>query len=166
MITLHYLDANCLVKLLVIESGSKELRKHFFSDGVVCATTSFCFHEALSVLKTKWVSKNRPDNISKEQYLAGCEDLCAMVEDQSIQVDEISISNRRTFEESQQLVSKHGIDLSDALQLVTLKRGMFARLDAGSPILITEDVAIIEAARKENLRAARVNECEHVGARV
>lgn len=60
MILLRYLDANCLVKLVVSENGSNELRTHFFQDGIVCATTTFCFYEALGVLKTKLVNKKRP----------------------------------------------------------------------------------------------------------
>lgn len=158
MITLHYLDANCLVKLVVGESGSSELRNYFFGNGVVCATTTFCFHEALGVLKSKWINRKRPDCISEETYLAACEDLCALVEDQNIQLDEISIADRRTFHESEQLVQAHKIDLSDAFQLVTLKRGMFARLNAGNPVLISEDAGMVSAAHKENLQAAKIRD--------
>lgn len=161
MITLHYLDANCLVKLVVTESDSSALRNYFFGNGVVCATTTFCFHEALSVLKSKWINRNRPDSISEETYLAACQDLCASVEDQNIQLEEILIADRKTFDESERLVQAHKIDMSDALQLVTLKRGMFSRLDAGNPVLITEDKGILEAARKEKLRAGSIRDVVH-----
>ena len=107
MIMLRYLDANCLVKLVIVENGSSELRSHFFQNGVVCATTTFCFYEALGVLKAKWVNKKRPDNISDEQYLGGCEELCALVEDQNIQLENISFSDRETFRESERLASVH-----------------------------------------------------------
>jgi predicted nucleic acid-binding protein len=107
MIMLRYLDASCLVKLVIGENGSSELRTYFFQNGVVCATTTFCFYEALGVLKAKWVNKKRPDKISEEQYLAGCEELCSLVEDQNIQLEEISFYDRETFRESEQLASVH-----------------------------------------------------------
>lgn len=158
MIMLRYLDANCLVKLVIQENRSSELRTHFFQDGIVCATTTFCFYEALTVLKSKFVKKNRPDNISEEQYLAGCQELCALVEDQTVQLEEIRFSDRDTFRESEQLATAHKIDLSDAFQLVTLKRGMFARLDAGRPVLISEDTGILKAAQKEKLEAISIGD--------
>lgn len=156
MILLRYLDANCLVKLVIEERDSVELKEHFFQCGGVYATTVFCFYEALSVLKLKWMRKKRPDNISEEEYLAACEELCAMVEDENIQLEKISVSDRDSFNESVRLVSEYKIDLSDAFQLVTLKRGMFARLDAGCPVLISEDEEFVKAARKEGLRACSI----------
>lgn len=158
MIMLRYLDANCLVKLVIEEVSSTELRTHFFQYGVVCATTTFCFYEALGVLKAKWVGKKRPDNISEEQYLAACEELCALVEDQNIQLEDISFSDRKTFRESELLASAHHLDLSDAFQLVTLKRGMFARLDGVRPVLISEDADIRKAAAKESLDALSIED--------
>ncbi len=153
MIKLHYLDANCLVKLVIEEYHSADLRKYFYRNGVVCATTTFCFYEALGVLKAKWINKKRPDHISEEQYFAACEELCALVEDENIELEEISFSDRATFNESEVLASTHKIDLSDAFQLVTLKRGMFARLEAGVSVLISEDAGILKAAQQDGLNA-------------
>jgi len=157
VIKLHYLDANCLVKLVAEEHRSGDLRNYFFQTGIVCATTTFCFYEALGVLKTKWVNKKRPDHISEEQYLAACEDLCAIVEDGNIQLEEIPFSDRATFNESEKLVSTYKIDLSDAFQLVTLKRGMFARLNVGDPVLISEDGPFLRAAQQEGLKAVDID---------
>lgn len=157
MIKLRYLDANCLVKLVAEEHRSAELRKHFFQRGIVCATTTFCFYEALNVLKAKWVNQKRPDHISEKQYLAACEELCAIIEDGNIQLEEIFFSDRATFNESEKLVLTHKIDLSDAFQLVTLKRGMFSRLKVGDPVLITEDGPLQKAAQHEGLRALDID---------
>ncbi len=157
MIKLHYLDANCLVKLVVKEQRSVDLRDYFFRGGIICATTTFCFYEALGVLKTKWANKNRSDHISEEQYLAACEDLCAMVEDRNIELEEISFYDRSTFNESEKLVSTYKIDLSDAFQLVTLKRGMFAQLKVQDPMLISEDGPILKAAQKEGLKVVNID---------
>jgi len=157
VIKLRYLDANCLVKLVAEEHRSADLRKHFFQSGIVCATTTFCFYEALSALKTKWVNQKRPDHISEEQYLVACEELCAIIEDGNIQLEEISFSDRATFNEAEKLVSTHKkIDLSDAFQLITLKRGMFSRLKVGDPVLISEDGPLLKAAQQEGLKALNI----------
>ncbi|WP_306537111.1 hypothetical protein [Geobacter sp.] len=157
MIKLHYLDANCLVKLVIEESRSNQLRNYFFQTGVVCASTTFCFYEALGVLKCKWANQKRPDHISSEQYFSACQDLCAMVEDGIIQLDEIPLADRATFNEAERIAASHKIDLSDALQLITLKRGMFARLDAGEPILVSEDGKLLKAAREQKLKAMDID---------
>lgn len=156
MIKFHYLDANCLVKLVIDEPRSSHLRNYFFQTGVVCASTTFCYYEALGVLKGKWLNTKRPDHISDEQYFAACQELCAMVEDGNIKLDEIPLANRATFNESETIATIHKIDLSDALQLVTLKRGMFARLNAGEAILVSEDGNLLIAAEKQNLKAVNI----------
>ncbi len=92
----QYYDANCLVKLVVEETWSKELREHFYPLGATAITTSFCFYEALGVLKTKWARNNRPDSITQENYLAASEELCALVEDSNIQLEELSFYDRAT----------------------------------------------------------------------
>ena len=117
MFQFHYLDANCLVKLVVDEAGSKELHNYCGKRGVVCASTSFCFYEALGVLKTKWSKQNRSDHISEETYLRACEELCALVEDEEIQLEEVAIYDRYSFNESEKLTKKYKIDLSDSFQL-------------------------------------------------
>lgn len=155
---LHYYDANCLVKLVVEEVASDVLRAHFYSNGTVSFTTSFCFYEALGVLKTKWIGKNRPDHISKDKYLAACEELCALVEDQNLQIEDQHFYDRNAFSESERIVKNYGLDLSDAFQLVTLKSGMIAQLKTTiSPELISEDKSLRKAASKEGLSVLSVS---------
>ena len=159
MIKFHYLDANCLVKLVVIEAGSKELHDHCGKQGIICATTSFCFYEAMGVLKTKWVKKNRPDHISEETYLAASEELCALVDDGVIQIEEVLIYNRETFNKSEKLTKKYKIDLSDSFQLISIKEGMLAQLKTSiKPELISEDGGVHKAAVGEGLKVLRINE--------
>jgi len=154
-----YLDANCLVKLVVVEAGSEELRDHCEKQGIICATTSFCFYEALGVLKTKWVKKNRQDHISEETYLGACEELCALVEDGQIQIEEVAIHNRKSFNESEKLTKKYKIDLSDSFQLFSIKEGMLAQLETPiKPELISEDGGVYKAAVGEGLKVLRINE--------
>ncbi|MEW8058543.1 MAG: hypothetical protein AB2787_03650 [Candidatus Thiodiazotropha endolucinida] len=162
MTQFHYLDANCLVKLVVDEIGSNELREHCSKQGIIFATTNFCFYEALGVLKTKWIKKNRPDCISEESYLMACEDLCARVEDEQIKIEEIAIHNRQLFNDSEKLTKKYRIDLSDAFQLVSIKKGMLARLKTPiNPNLISEDEGIYRAAKGEGLQVLKINELIH-----
>jgi len=159
MFKFHYLDANCLVKLVVVEAGSKELHDHCEKQGLICATTNFCFYEALGVLKTKWVQKNRADHISEETYLAACEELCALVEDGKIQIEEVAIHDRESFNESEKITKKYKIDLSDSFQLVSIKRGMLAQLKTPiTPELISEDRGVHKAAIGEGLKVMRISE--------
>ena len=159
MLKFHYLDANCLVKLVVFEVGSKELSSHCNKQGIICFTTSFCFYEALGVLKTKWVKKKRPDNISENRYLAACEELCALVDDGQIQIEEAVIHNRESFNESEKLTKKYKIDLSDSFQLYSIKKGMMAQLKTLiKPELISEDGGVHKAAVGEGLKVLRISE--------
>gem|GEM_PF-6148707 len=80
-----------------------------------------------------------------------------MVEDGIIQLDEIPLADRATFNEAEKIAANHKIDLSDALQLITLKRGMFARLNAGEPILVSEDGKLLKAAREQKLKAMDID---------
>lgn len=161
MFKYHYLDANCLVKLVVVEEGSKELRDHCGKQGIICVTTSFCFYEALGVLKTKWVNHKRPDHIPEETYLAACEELCALVEDGQIQLEEVAIHNRLSFNESEKLTKKYKIDLSDSFQLVSIREGMLAQLKTPIvPALISEDGGVYKAAIGEGLKVLRIGELQ------
>jgi predicted nucleic acid-binding protein len=52
VLIINYLDASAIVKLLIEEAQSKIL-KEYFSRNSNFYTTSFCFIEALGVLKRK-----------------------------------------------------------------------------------------------------------------
>ena len=155
----QYFDANCLVKLVINKDGSEILREHLYSLGIVAVTTSFCFYEALGVLKTKWVKKSRPDNITEEQYLAACEELCAYIGDEKIQVEENIFYNRESFTASERLTKKYGIDLSDSFQLVSLQKGMMAQLKTTIlPELVSEDSGLAKAAKSEGLTVLSISD--------
>lgn len=159
MIKFYYLDANCLVKLVVNESGSMKLRDHCWQQGIICATTSFCFYEALGVLKVKWIKKDRPDNIPTDIYLSACEELCALIEDEVIQLEDVVIHNRHAFNESEKLTKKYNIDLSDSFQLYSIREGMLSQLKTTViSKLITEDRGLYEAAIGEKLVALRIED--------
>ena len=126
------------------------MRSHFHS--AVCATTAFCFYEALGVLKTKWSKQSRPDSIDQETYLSACQELCALVEDENIQIEVSTLHTREFFDDAERITKAYNIDLSDSFQLVSLKKGMMARLAISTrPVLITEDKDLRKAAKAEGL---------------
>jgi len=143
-----YLDASAIVKLLVKEDGSAPVRD-YFSENSVFATTSLCFAETLGALKIKFIHQL----LSLEQYLAACAELMAHLRGQTLEIEDIGISDSSIFDEVERLAAKHSLDVSDAYQLLTLQRGGFSSLTGDSkPILITADRGLAAAARKEGLR--------------
>jgi len=151
LIRVFYLDASALVKLLTKEQGSEVLeqfmKKEAFSRFL---TTSLCFAETLGVLKVK----HKRGDICREQYLAAADELRAYVSE-NVRLVNVSISEDSVFSEVEALVHRHNaaIDISDALQLVALKKDYFARFPEAKPILITADGPLAAAARNEGLRA-------------
>lgn len=144
----HYLDASALVKLLVNEQGSEVVRKYFdqYSNFY---TPSLCFAETLTTLKFKY----RKKEITQREYIKACNLLMAHISAESIGIDEIEIANRQTYWEVEKLAQKYNLDISDAFQIFTLKKGYFSILGGESePILITADFRLADAARQEELR--------------
>jgi len=144
----HYLDASALVKLLVEEDGSLVVRT-YIGPHATRIVTSLCFAETLGVLKAKHLR----NLLSNEQYLSACEELMASIRNETLEIEDIDISQRETYEEVEYLAKKHSLDISDAFQLVTLKRGLLSSLEGESrPILITADKRLATAAKSEGYR--------------
>ncbi len=141
----HYLDASALVKLVIDspeeKDGRESLRRYVYSNSSFY-TTSLCFAEALGVIKVKYWNKKK---ISMEQYLYA---FCRLY---NFTINEVPIG--ASYPEMERIVRLYNIDVADAMQIVTLKNGMFSALGQGSKtILITADKALAEAADKEGLR--------------
>jgi hypothetical protein len=157
-IRIHYLDASAIVKLVLNETGSVELRQYFGKESSFTAT-SLCFAEALGVLKVKRFYQK---SLTDEEYFAGCDELMAYVADDTIKIEDIEVKDRCVFDEVEKMTRKYNegkpkdetIDISDAFQIVSVKRNYFSRFpDTDSkPILITGDQALANAARDEGLR--------------
>jgi predicted nucleic acid-binding protein len=150
----HYLDASALVKLVIAEEHSEKLRAH--CGRALLATTSLCFGEALGVLKGKWEYKR----LTSEAYLAACEDLFARVRNDSLEIEDTPLfsahsrESRATYEEIETLARKHSLDISDALQLHTLRSGTYSRLErTAEASLVTADSKLARAAKAEGMRA-------------
>ena len=140
-----YLDACAAVKLVIPELGSDQLNAYFADHSF--SVTSFCLFEALGVLKRK-------KEISRKQYFGACYLLIAYLQGKRIRIDdEPKIDSIETFMLARKFAEKHGLDLSDALQLVTVKHGKFCKLDKESKtVLITSDQSLAKAAKAEGLR--------------
>lgn len=144
----HYIDTSAATKLFVDEDGNSDVRD-YFSKHSVFFITSLCFAETLGVLKLKALR----NLISQEQYLAACEELTTLLRGETLQIDDVNIADRQTFDEVEHLAKRYTLDVADALQLVTLQRGCCSTLDDDSkPILITADKKLADAARTEGLR--------------
>ncbi len=145
----HYLDASAIVKLFVNEENSDILREYYYSHSVY-STTSLCFVEAIGVLKAKWLYRKE---ITHDEYLDAMNDLMASFSHESIMIDEIKIKDRAVFKEVERLSELYALDISDAFQIYTLKKGFYSVLSGDSkPILITGDKELADATRKEGLR--------------
>ncbi len=157
-IRIHYLDASVIVKLILNEKGSAELRQYFGKESNFTAT-SLCFAEALGVLKVKRFYR---ECMTDEEYFSGCDELMAYVAYGNIQIEDIDIKDRSIFDEVERLTRKHNkdkpkdktIDISDAFQIISVKRNYFSRFKSSDskPIFITGDGSLAKAAISEGLR--------------
>jgi len=145
----HLLDTSALVKLVVDEDGSKRIGKYFEAKSVFW-TTSLCFAEALGVLKVMHFYRKE---ITEEKYLSASEELVAHLRNGSISIEEVDITQISTFNEVEKISKSYSIDLADAFQIITMKKGFPSSLEGDSKtIFITGDSNLAKAAKNEGLR--------------
>ena len=143
-----YLDASALVKLVVEERGSQAVRDFFNANTNFCAT-SLCLVEALGVLKGKW-GRNE---IQTDEYFAATRRLIIDAWGKRLELDDVGLVNPSVHAEVEKVAKKHVLDLSDALQLVTILRGRYSVLGPKSvSVLITADSKLAAAAFFEGIR--------------
>lgn len=124
------------------------VREFFFGNVSFCGT-SLCLAEALSVLKGKWVH----NRISDEHYFAATRRLIIDAWGKRIEVDDIGLFTPDGLASVEAMAKKHSLDLSDALQLVTILRGRYSVLGPRSAsVLITADTKLAAAASSEGVR--------------
>lgn len=144
-----YFDASAAVKLAVEEPGSAHVRQHF-QKHYRHYMTSLCFAEALGALKGKVQRKE----LSLEKYFYACSLLIDCLRARRFELEETLKISPETFSETEKLAKKHGLDLSDALQLVTVRDGKFKNWGwECKTVLATADQALAKAAKEEGLRA-------------
>ena len=142
-----FLDASAAVKLVLRERGSDRLLKYFNPAGSFFIT-NFCLFEALGVLKRKMLKTE----IERDHYFKSCFLLLSYVKERRLRINEQEISSYETFRRAKKLAEQYYLDLSDALQLVGLKYGMFSHfVQESKPVLVTADRVLEAAARSEGL---------------
>lgn len=148
-IRINYLDASAIVKLLIKEEGSEALRSYYGRDiGFLFHATSLCFAEALAVLKVKHFYRKE---ISEDEYLAACDQLFAWAgDDTELELEDVEIKDRLVFTEAERLVKKYKIDVSDAFQIVSVKKNPLVRY-GNDLMLITGDKDLAKAALQEKI---------------
>ena len=143
-----FFDASALAKVYCDEPGSAVVRKYFLSRATKY-TTPFCFYEAMNVLKGKWKHKAQ---LTHEQYLAAAFQLTAWYGASSSKVKDLDFTDPLTFAEANAIAQRNALDLSDAFQILSIKKGYFSVLvNESTTILVTADRELAEAAKLENL---------------
>jgi predicted nucleic acid-binding protein len=142
------LDASAAVKLVAEEAGSAKVRR-YFSNRSGFFITGLCLAEALSVLKRKFLRRE----LTQDQYFAACYVLLAYIRENRIHIEEIDLGAVDVFRQAEDFSRRCHLDLSDSLQLVTVKHGRFRHYAQESKtILITADADLASAAKAEGLR--------------
>jgi predicted nucleic acid-binding protein len=143
----NWFDASVLIKRYVNEEKS-ELVRTYWNDHANKLTTSICLYEMLRLLKIK------RNNLHNTDYMSATLDLCSwFAEVVSKNSPEPNFLSAKVFFEAHQIGEKHGLDLSDALQLLSMKAGFGAVAYGQSKLLlVTADKKLAKAARAENLR--------------
>ena len=142
-------DASALVKVYVDEPGSPVVRDYFNHRAATKYSTPFCFYEALNILKSKWKYQGQ---IDETRYREACFSLVAWYGASSRHVRDVELTEPKTLGEVLRLTEKHGLDVSDAFQLYSVKAGYFSHLvNRSKTLLVTADIALAEAARVEGL---------------
>ena len=143
-----HLDASAAVKLILQERGSEHI-KNYFANRAGFYITSLCLAEAFGVFKRKRLL----GELSEEQYFTTCYLLLGYLRSPPrIHVDEIELSSLDTFAKAEEIARRHKLDLSDSLQLASVKHGRFSSCVPGfKTVLITADRALASAAKRERL---------------
>jgi predicted nucleic acid-binding protein len=142
-------DASALVKVFSDEESSEDIREFFYNQSPTKYTTPFCFYEALSVLKVKWLYRKEIDESS---YRESAFRLTAWYAMTVRSIKDIDFHDPRVFKCIQSLAEKYSIDLSDAFQIESVKSGYFSHLaDESRTLLVTADKRLSEVAKEEGI---------------
>ena len=145
-----FFDASALAKIYSDEPCSDVVRE-YFRNRATKYTTPFCFYEAMNVLKSKWKFKGQ---LTIEEYLDASFKLTAWYGASSSKISDLNFTESTTFFEAKEIAERNLLDLSDAFQILSVKKGYFSVLvNDSSTVLVTADKGLADAARNEGLRA-------------
>jgi predicted nucleic acid-binding protein len=144
------LDASALVKVFSDEDHSDIIREFFNNNAPTRYTTPFCFYEALSVLKVKWLYRKV---IDESAYRESAFRLTAWYAGSLTSTKDIDFHDPLVFHRVRELAEKYSIDFSDAFQIVSIKFGYFSHFIEGSTtLLVTAGKRLSEVAREEDVK--------------
>ncbi len=142
-------DASALLKRYVQEDGSEILRAYWKREPTKF-TTSLCFYEALTQLKVCHFYRK---TLNLAEYKNATLNLCFWYAASSESIPELNFLSPDVFLPAQRTAEKHGLDLSDAFQIHSVKAGFFSNMSGDSTtILVTADRKLAKAAGAEGLR--------------
>lgn len=158
MTKVRYIDASALIKLVVDEDDCTKIRE-FFRSNVNFCTTSLCMSEALSRIKGLWKKgKAGQAKLTMEEYLSSTRNLLGNTHTfckshGKMEIDENILSDISTHLKVEKIARDNKLDLSDALQLYTIKNGKYSHMGPESAsILITADKELAKAAKAMGIR--------------
>ena len=145
-IKIKYLDTSSIVKLYLEEEGSPYFRDYFNNHTNLC-TALMTFYEAMNVLKSKLIKKN------KKKYYEAVTDLAIHGWGGKIQLETIDLSSMEIFKEVSNLSVEHNLDIADAIQIYAILKGKYSHFTRDSAsVLITADEPQERAAIKNGIR--------------
>jgi hypothetical protein len=99
--------------------------------------------------------------IDRDKYFYYCYMLFDHRNNKRLNIEDPDMSVFATFRSAKDLAEKYCLDLSDALQIVALKEGLFSHfVQESKPVLITIDGDFATAASNEGLRVWNCKEAE------
>lgn len=105
--------------------------------------------------------KNAETEIDRDHYFKSCFSLLSYLKNRRLRINEQEISSYDTFRQAKEVAERYYLDLSDALQLVGLKSGMFSHfVQESKPVLVTVDRLLEAAARSEGFRVWNCEDAE------
>jgi len=143
-------DASALLKVFSDEPGSDRVREYFNSHSPTKYTTPFCFYETLNLLKSKWRYRNE---LTHQQYSDSCFKLMAWYRAATRFGSDKELTEPSVLFSVLDLVKRHGLDVSDAFQIQSVKTGYFSCLiNESSTLLVTADQGLAAAATAEGIK--------------
>jgi predicted nucleic acid-binding protein len=85
--------------------------------------------------------------ITRDEYFDACSQLIEFLQDDYIQLDDTLKISPVNLREAENVARQYGLDLSDALQIITVK----AKAHGSKTVLITADRALADAGTEQGL---------------
>lgn len=146
----NFFDASALAKVFSQEYDSRQLAEYFHNHAATKFTTPFCLYETPNILKSKWMYRGE---LNKSEYLEASFKLIAWYGAATRHVRDLELSDPHILRKTREIAEKYTLDLSDSVQLLTVKEGEYSFfVDDSETLLVTADKHLAEAAKEEGLK--------------